>query len=79
MAGNTKQIVRVKVLAGARKESLQIGARGGFLVTVKDKPVQNRANERVRELVARHFHVPPSAVRLITGHHRRNKQLSVVS
>lgn len=71
------QLVRVKVWASAGKEHFEKIERGGFEAFVREPPVDNRANKRACVLVARHFQVPVSAVRIISGHHARGKILSV--
>lgn len=68
--------VKVRVKTGAPKEVL---ARLGttFVISVREPAKENRANERVRELVARELLVPLSDVRIVAGHHRPHKRLSV--
>jgi len=70
--------VRVKVEAGARKEMLVQKGEHAFEIAVREKAERNEANERVRELIARRFLVNVSAVRISSGHRRKNKILSVV-
>lgn len=69
--------IRVRVSAGAKKESFEQVSEDSFLVSVKEPAEQNRANKRVRELVAGHFGVEPKQVRIISGHHAPGKILSV--
>lgn len=70
--------VRVKVTPRARRERFdEIGA-GVFVVAVKEPAERNEANARVRELLARHFHVPEGRVRMITGARSGNKTFDVI-
>ena len=69
--------IRVKVTAGARKERFTETDKGHFVFSVKEKAERNEANKRVRELVAAHFGVSITAVRIITGHRSPNKVFSV--
>ncbi len=69
--------ITVRVRTGARKESVAEVSKGRFEVSVREKPEQNLANERVRELVAIHFRVPKTRVRIVKGHHRPSKLISV--
>lgn len=71
-------LIRVKVNAGARKELLVEIAPNKFKVDVKEKAEQNTANKRVVALIARHFHVPEKSVRIMSGHQRSNKTLTVI-
>jgi uncharacterized protein YggU (UPF0235/DUF167 family) len=68
--------LKVFVTPGARKESVE--EKGDVLAIAVREPAQgNRANDRVRELVARRFGVATAAVRIITGHHSRGKMVSI--
>src|SRR5262245_13521173 len=67
MSETRSRLIRVKVRAGASKELLAPNAKGGFDVSVKEPPSGNRANSRVKELIARHLRVPVTAVRVVSG------------
>ncbi|MBI5078136.1 MAG: DUF167 domain-containing protein [Candidatus Yonathbacteria bacterium] len=69
--------IRVRVSAGAKKESLSQSTKDSFLVSVKEKAEQNLANKRVLEIIAEHFGVSPKQVRIISGHHSPGKILSI--
>ena len=71
--------VRVIVEAGARREYIKKaeGKRVGFDVAVKEPAEGNRANARVRELIAQQFSVAPKHVRIVAGHKRPRKRLVV--
>lgn len=72
---HTREIT-VEVVAGARNERLR-EYKDFFAVRVKKKASGNYANTRVRELIALHFGVPVTAVRISRGHTSRRKILSV--
>lgn len=46
-----------------------------FVVSVKDPPVQGRANRAVIKLLSEYFHTPN--VRIISGHTSRNKVVEI--
>ena len=69
--------IRVRVTAGAKKESLERSLNDLFLVSVKEPAEQNRAKVRVMELVAEHFGVNQKQIRIISGHHSSGKVLSI--
>lgn len=69
--------LRVTVTPGSRKEALVKSKELVWHVSVKEKAEQNRANERVRTLIARECEVPLAHVRILTGHHSRSKMISV--
>jgi uncharacterized protein (TIGR00251 family) len=69
--------VRVKVRAGARKESCVEKQEGVFEISVKEPAEKNRANARVVELIARHFRVAAREVRIVKGQRSPGKMLRV--
>jgi len=69
--------VKVRVIAGAKKETITEMSADHFKVSVKEEAKQNMANTRVRELIAAHFSAPLSAVRIVSGHHSPSKILRV--
>lgn len=69
--------IKVKVTAGARKESLERISSDHFEVTVKEKAERNMANKRVMELIANFFELPTGKVKLVSGHHSPGKILNV--
>lgn len=70
--------IRVVVQPSAKKELFQKTGDCRFSVSVKEKAERNMANERVCELVARHFGVPRSAVRIVNGHQSPTKLLDIL-
>lgn len=69
--------IRVRVSAGAKKESFVQSAEDSFLASVKEPALGNIANRRVLELVALHFGTIPKHIRIISGHHSPGKVLSI--
>lgn len=69
--------IKVRVIADAKKESVEHLAPDHFKITVREKAVQNLANRRVIELIAMQFKVPAKQVRLISGHRSPSKILSI--
>jgi len=52
-------------------------ARDAFVISVRDKAEGNRANERIKEILAEYFKT--GNVRLIHGHHSPSKIFEVQS
>ena len=69
--------INVKVMAGAKKESLKQKSADHFEISVKEKAERNMANTRVIEIIAEHFKVSKSKVRIINGHRHPRKLLVV--
>lgn len=70
--------IKVRVIAGAKKEEFIVQKENQFKITVREKAERNLANMRVRELVAQHLTLPVARVRIINGHHTPQKLLSIV-
>lgn len=68
--------VTVRLTPGARKERVEI-ISGILHIAVTELASGNRANQRARELVARHFGVPQTQVRMQTGQRSRTKRFTV--
>ena len=69
--------IKIKVTADAKKEKFEQKSEDLFEIAVKEKAKQNMANERVREVVARHLGIIKGKVRIISGHRSPSKIISV--
>ena len=70
--------IRVFVTPGARRENVE--EDGDTLVlAVREPATANRANTRVREIIALREGVPFGNVRILTGHRSRVKMISVIN
>jgi uncharacterized protein (TIGR00251 family) len=69
--------IQVKVKPGSKTEEL---SREGdsFIIKVKEPPKEGKANHAVIKLLAEHFGVPHSQVRILSGLKSRNKVIEVV-
>jgi uncharacterized protein len=70
-------VIAVKVKANARVSSLEKVEGGAWLAQLKSAPVHGKANEELRELVARHFGCRKSAVSLTSGASARLKLVRI--
>lgn len=68
--------IKVFVTPGAKKEKVE-EKNETLLISVREPAVANRANDRVRELIALRQGVPPGKVRILTGHRSRAKMVSI--
>jgi len=69
--------VQVKVKANCKTE--EVSQEGNtFIVKVKEPPKQGKANRALIKVLAEHFGVPKSQVRLISGFKSKNKAVEVV-
>ncbi len=60
-------ILRVKAKPGSKVEYVKEIEKDLYEVRVKEPPEGGKANERIRELLADHFKVSKSKVRLLKG------------
>ena len=54
-----------------------VEGEGYLIVEVKAPPKEGKANEELREVLAEHFGVPKSAVKIVSGHRARVKVVEV--
>ncbi len=71
--------VVVSVEPDARRERLVEISPTTFQISVKEPAQRNRANQRVRELLAEHFGVTLSSVQILTGARSGKKRFTVRS
>jgi len=69
--------VRVRVKADAKKETVLETENQTFSISVKEPAQQNMANQRVKEILALHYGVPPQKVSMITGHRSPQKMFAI--
>lgn len=69
--------ISVRVTPGAKIEKVEQKDAGSFDVWVKEPPVAGRANEALLELLAKHFSVPRTAVRILSGRGSRKKVIEI--
>lgn len=68
--------IKVFVTPGAKREKVE--EKGEELViSVREEAQANRANDRVREIVAERTGAPLGKVRILTGHRSRAKMISI--
>ncbi|MGA8848386.1 MAG: DUF167 domain-containing protein [Dehalococcoidia bacterium] len=68
--------IQVKVKPNSRTE--EISREGdSFIVKVKEPPKEGKANQAVVKLLAEHFGVPQSQVRILSGFKSKNKVVEV--
>ncbi len=67
--------IKVRVIAGAKKEVFTQKSPDHFEVSVKEPAEQNRANRRILSLFQTHFGIKD--IHLISGHHSPSKILGI--
>lgn len=67
--------IKVKIIAGARKESIEKISEDHYNISVIEKAENNRANKRLLEIIKKEH--PNSIIKIISGHHSPSKILSI--
>ena len=71
-------IVVVRVEPGARREKVTARGDADFDISVKEPAEGNRANDRVREILAIRFGVTTARIRFVSGARGRTKRFEVI-
>ena len=65
--------LKVKVFPRSREQKIQKIREGEYTVRVLSPPSEGKANKEVIAVIASHFHLPPSRVRIVKGKKSRQK------
>ena len=68
--------IQVEVKPNSKTEEVSQES-DSFIVRVKEPPREGKANQAVIKLLAEHFGVPKSQVRIVSGLRSRNKIIEV--
>lgn len=71
------QRIQVKVIARASRNELVPQSDGSYVARVTAPPVEGEANRAVIRLLAEHFGVAPSRIRLVSGATHRQKVFEI--
>jgi uncharacterized protein len=78
MTSNAGAILfRVRVQPRASHDAIEGEHASALKVRLTAPPLEGRANESLRRLLAERLNVPVSAVRIVSGENSRNKRVSV--
>lgn len=69
--------IHIKALTNQKEERISERKAGYFDVSVREKPEQNQANRKIIQIVAGYFKIEPEQIRMISGHHKPSKILSI--
>lgn len=70
-------VIEVRVVPNARKSEVIELADGGFRVRLAAPAVEGAANDELVRVIAEHFKVRSRNVEIVSGHHSRQKRLSI--
>jgi uncharacterized protein (TIGR00251 family) len=69
--------IHVKITPKAKKDSIEKIDEFRYVVSVKEPAEGNRANERMCELLAKHFVVVRANVHIVNGQRSRSKLIAI--
>jgi uncharacterized protein len=70
--------INVKARPGAREEKIEKVGENIFEVSVKEPPVQGRANAAIIVVLAEYFGISKSQVRLVSGFSSKQKIFEIL-
>jgi len=71
--------IAVRVKPGSKTESVEKADNGEYIVRVKAPPVEGRANEAVRNVLAGYFGVPRSRIVIKHGSSGKRKLVDILT
>lgn len=71
--------ISVQVKTGAREDGVKKISETSFVVTVKARPIDGKANEAVIKVLAKYFDVPKSRIEIVSGHSSSRKIVAIDS
>jgi uncharacterized protein (TIGR00251 family) len=71
--------IKVKVIPGAPKVQVMVISKEELKVKVVSPPDKGKANRELIELLAGHYGVAKSQIRIIRGETSRNKVIEIIS
>ena len=69
--------IRAKINSSANKEIFKQINEDHFEISVKEKAMNNLANNRIIELFSLHYHLAKNKIRIVNGHRSPTKLLIV--
>ena len=69
--------ITVHAKPNSRQEKVEPAGGDSFVVSVKEPPIEGRANNAIIKAVAKYFKVPTSFVKIISGRTSRLKIIEV--
>ena len=70
--------INIKAKPAAWEEKVERIDENNFVVTVKEPPVEGRANVAIIKVLADYFQIAPSQVRLVSGFASRQKVFEII-
>ncbi len=69
--------LHIRITPKSKKDSIEQIGELRYAVAVKEPAEENRANERMCEIVAEHFSVDRKKIHIVNGHRTRTKLIEI--
>lgn len=71
--------LNIYIKPGSSKGPLvEIGEDGLVTVFVRESAIENKANEVAMRLLAKHYNIPKTSVKIVRGHKSRRKLIEII-
>lgn len=71
-------LINCRVIANAKEISIIKQPDGFYKIRLNVKPIEGKANKKLIEVLAGHFKVPKSSIRIVRGETSRNKTIEII-
>lgn len=69
--------IYIKAKPGSKEEKVVKTDEENFIVSVKERPIQGRANDAIVRALAKHFGVPTYCVKILAGERAKRKIVEI--
>lgn len=70
-------IIQVRVKPNSKRLVIEQVATDAFLVRLKSPPVDGKANQELIKVLAEHFGIPKSRIKIKSGHSHQHKLVEI--
>ena len=70
--------ISIKAKPAAKEDAIAMIDDFSYAVSVKEPPIQGRANKGIVKILSEYFSVPQSSVRIISGFTSKNKVVEIL-
>ncbi|TSC68420.1 MAG: hypothetical protein G01um101466_463 [Parcubacteria group bacterium Gr01-1014_66] len=73
-----KMKITVRVKPNAKKDHIEAEREGEYIAQIKAAPAEGKANNALIKLLAAHFDIARSRIKIISGFSSRNKIIEII-
>ena len=71
-------LIHIKIEPESKEDSVTEKNKTSYIVKVREEAKENKANNKMLVLLARHFKIERNKLRIITGHHSPSKIIEIL-